>query len=114
MPIEFSEEMNEISGFGGFYERCCRAAVIAGAKWCVDHPHVFEQKAVEEAIRGATVVADDGRRLPLWEELIGTQIAVVLVHIRHIAEHGWNDYVKKMSAPVVVYTNDGSPCESAA
>lgn len=36
--FEWTEDMREISGFGGGYERTCRAMVSAGCKWWGEHP----------------------------------------------------------------------------
>lgn len=36
--FEWTEDMHEISGFGGGYERACRAMVSAGCKWLTDNP----------------------------------------------------------------------------
>lgn len=105
MNIEFTEAMNEISGFGGYYERCCRRAVTVGAAWCITHPAVFDPIQVEQALRAAEVTTDDGRKVPLYDELSGTQLGVAMHHIRFIAEHSWNEYREKMSAPMAIYSD---------
>jgi hypothetical protein len=106
MNIEFNEAMNEISGFGGYYERCCRRAVVAGATWCAAHPHLFDAEQVESAIRKSEMITDDGRKVLLGDELTGTQLAVAMYHIRFIAQQGWNQYAQAMSAPMVVYSDE--------
>lgn len=34
----FTPEMDEISGFGGGYEQCCRDMLAAGMRWLDAHP----------------------------------------------------------------------------
>lgn len=111
MNIDFTETMNEISGFGGYYERCCRRAVTVGAQWCLTHPLAFDAAEVERAIRGAEINTDDGRHVSLYDELTGTQLGVAMHHIRFIAEHSWNEYREKMSAPLALYSE---PCMDSA
>jgi hypothetical protein len=36
--FEWTADMRQISGFGGGYERTCRAMVSAGCKWWSEHP----------------------------------------------------------------------------
>lgn len=114
---EFTETMNEISGFGGSYERGCRCAVIAGAEWCRDHPkadlqievfnNVFgyaravseDAQALKKAIDEAEFTMDDGRKVQLGDELTTAMSHATINHVLYIAKHGWDAYVEKMSAP---------------
>jgi hypothetical protein len=105
MNIEFTESMNEISGFGGYYERCCRRAVVVGAEWCATHRGIFDPETIQQVICDALVAQDDGCKVRLGDELTGTQMAVAMYHIRFISGHGWNEYREKMSAPMVVYSD---------
>lgn len=122
--IEFTEAMNEISGFGGFYERCCRAGVVAGAKWLRDHPSgtpvylgydgcygiVMADNSVAQsldlAVMKAQVTRDDGTKSQLSHELTGIQHHAIVHHLLFIAEKGWDAYRERMSAPVTVYTEN--------
>jgi hypothetical protein len=106
MTFEFTEAMNEVSGLGGYYERCCRAAVAAGAKWCAENPQTFDPEAVERAIREAPITTDDGRKVKLDDELTSAQFGVAMHHVRYIAKQGWDEYCTQMSVPVVVYDED--------
>jgi hypothetical protein len=36
--FEWTDDMRQISGFGGSYERACRSMVSAGCKWWSEHP----------------------------------------------------------------------------
>lgn len=116
MPFEFSEDMDPISGLGGVYERACRAAVCAGAKWFAEHPHAHpaldgdmgrgeliegvntEGCALLAAIRATLVTMDDGSKITLGEFMTPAMYYVVLYHVTWIGAFGWNWYVAKMSA----------------
>jgi hypothetical protein len=122
--IEFTEKMNEISGFGGFYERCCRAAVIAGARWLRAHPGAKpsylgyeglygmviaandEAKAMDVEIGNAYVARDDGTKSQLRDELTGMQNHAVIHHLLFIADRGWDAYRERMSSPVATYADE--------
>jgi hypothetical protein len=104
--IEFTEDMNEVTGLHGYYERCCRAAVVAGAKWCVEHPGPIDPAELERSVRGSPITTDDGRKVLLDDELTPTQYYAALNHIRWIAENGWNAYRDEMSQPLTVYEDD--------
>jgi hypothetical protein len=121
----FTETMNEVSGFGGFYERCCRAGVCAGAQWCAQHPGIaptFSElqgvfglvsaedssaRSLQSAILAASVPRDDGVKSTLGEEVTGAQMHAIVHHVMYIACHGWKRYVEQMSAPVAVYNAEG-------
>jgi len=100
--ISFGEDMNEVSGLGGFYERCCRAAIIAGAQWLARH-RTFNAPEIEHAIRTALVARDDGTKVSLGYELTPEQLGLAMYHVRFIAEHGWKKYTEKMSVPPRIY-----------
>jgi hypothetical protein len=122
--IEFTETMNEISGFGGFYERCCRAGVVAGAKWLRAHPNAKPEylgydgvygiviadndaaMALDLEIMKTEVARDDGTKSRLSHELTGNQHHAIAHHLVFVAEKGWDAYRERMSAPVAVYTED--------
>ncbi|KKM61294.1 hypothetical protein LCGC14_1533190 [marine sediment metagenome] len=38
MERAWTDDMGEISGFGGSYEESCRAMVLAGIEWLEEHP----------------------------------------------------------------------------
>lgn len=55
--FEWTEDMREISGFGGGYERACRAMVSAGCKWWSERPDADPQFHGFRGIYG--VIAED-------------------------------------------------------
>jgi hypothetical protein len=103
--IEFGEDMNEVSGLGGFYERCCRTAIVAGATWCIENK-AFDAEEVESAMRRAYVAQDDGQKVPLESELTPTQFALAMYHVRYIADNGWKKYTEQMSVPPLIIDED--------
>lgn len=105
MNISFGEKMNEVSGLGGFYERCCRTAIIAGATWCIVNK-TFDADEVENAMRCAYVAQDDGQKVPLESELTPTQFALAMYHVRYIAENGWKKYAEQMSVQPLIVNDD--------
>lgn len=116
-PYEFTEAMNEVSGYGGTHENACRAAVCAGAAWFATHPGadpIFigglphnEDAASIAAVIGTTwFTHEDGTRAQLGDFLTPAMFTQVMVHVYHIAKHGWNAYVQKMSAPVTVVEDE--------
>lgn len=131
-PFAFNESMNEVSGFGGFYERCCRVGVCAGAEWCALHPGVVPKfsevpdvfglidaedphaRALWEAIFSTLVSQDDGVKVPLRAVLTGAQTHAITHHVLYIASYGWKRYVEeRMSEPLAVYNQDGERDESS-
>lgn len=122
--FEFTEQMNEISGYGGMYERACRIGVRTGAQWFASHLHAhpefgqssdtasFIQPLNEEgygllaAIEEADFVRDDGVHVPLAEQMTREMMSMVLFHTLYIAKKGWNNYMKKMTAPIAVLEED--------
>lgn len=127
--LEFTEDMNEVSGFGGFYERCCRAGVCAGAAWVLTHrrarpvfdgvpdvlglivPSNDEARELQGAIDTALVTRDDGTKVPLGEELTALQFYAIVHHVFFIAANGWRKYVDYMTEPLNVYSADGTRIE---
>lgn len=112
-PFEFTEAMNEVTGYGGDYEAACRSAICAGAAWFASHaqecplfvggePENLAAQSLRRAIDAAWFTQEDGRRAQLRDHLTNTMFATAMVHVYYIAKHGWNAYVDKMSAPLAI------------
>ena len=119
--FQFNELMNEISGFGGFYERCCRAGVCAGAQWVANHPGVVPKymecpnvfgivdaadahaQSLWDAIFSAPLTRDDGVKTILRDELSGAQMHAIVHHVMFIARNGWSRYREEMTQPIAIY-----------
>lgn len=114
--FEYTEGMNEISGYGGDYERACRAGVRAGACWFADHlgakpefaswlasngrvmPVNMEAHGLLSAMEDTDFTREDGTHVPLIDEMTGEMTQIMLYHVLYIAKHGWNKYAEKMTA----------------
>jgi len=114
---EFTDDMNEVSGYGGDYERACRAAIAVGATWVSLHPaaepEVDGNNGISGYVRGANEDGakmldciddqpfrmDDGREVKLGDVLTPAMYYVALYHIGFITEFGWNAYAEKMRSP---------------
>jgi hypothetical protein len=64
-PRQFTDDMREISGFGGGYEQQCRAMVLAGLDWLDAHPDADPKFHGYSGVYGiATEDNDDAKRSP--------------------------------------------------
>lgn len=52
MKYKWTEDMNEISGFGGSYEAACRAMVKYGLEWWDAHPTANPQYRGYKSVMG--------------------------------------------------------------
>ncbi len=100
---EYTEKMDEISGFGGGYEEQCRRLVIAGLEWWDKHSEskpkystlknvfgmIISENPEAEEMDKAMVGATDG-------DVTGAMMHAAHEHIRYIRKNGWDAYVKEM------------------
>lgn len=102
MTYQYTEDMAEISGFGGGYEEACRAMVVAGLEWLDANPDADPQfhgykniygvisgdnedaKALTEAVVGAT------------DDCTGAMHQATVTTVLWIRKNGWAEYVEKM------------------
>lgn len=129
--FDFTDDMDQISGVGGDYERACRAAVQTGSMWVALHPS--EQPKVEgvtggandgpgvvfaanpsgesflSTIRETAFTMESGRTLKLGDVLTSQQYLLVLTHIGMIAELGWNSYAAVMRREQTYIRREGKP-----
>lgn len=93
--------MGEISGFGGGYEECCRAMVLAGIRWIDEHP------GAEPAYHGyrdvyGVVLEDNEDAQGLTQAIIdaargrggatGAMHHACVAHCMHYLRVGWERY----------------------
>lgn len=111
MTKQWTDDMGEISGFGGSYEDACRAMVLAGIKWLDEHPEAdpkFESlkfgltqtknadaEALEQAILDARVI-DGGREIRVGEEATGAMVHASLNHVFAYKRLGWDEYCRQL------------------
>jgi len=65
---EFTEQMREISGFGGGYEQTCRNMLKAGLKWWDKNPEVKPEFHSYKNIYG--VISEDNEDAKALSEVI--------------------------------------------
>lgn len=96
-----TEEMGEISGFGGGYEEACQDMLEAGVKWLLankpeslvmkESPNIFGIILTEgdeaEALSKAVIDASGG-------EATGAMHHAVMSRLHYINANGWDAYVK--------------------
>lgn len=101
---EFTNEMGEISGFGGDYEQACRKMVLAGIEYLEKNKSIdFSFKEYEniygilaetsedtDKVIKAMIAANDGFGAT------GGMVQATLNHVKFIYEKGWNKYVETM------------------
>lgn len=105
----FTDDMAEVSGLGGDYERACRDMVIAGAVWLDRHEDDIheklqfkEYKNVVGVIQGENDISED--LLETMAEAAedaggaptGAMMHATARHVAYIAQNGWEDYVAFM------------------
>ena len=100
----YTEDMDEISGFGGGYEAACRRMVVAGLEWLDEHPDANINYKTLKGVYGITFdESDDTRRMQ--EAMIaaageggvtGAMMQACLSHILWIKSHSWEEYQMEM------------------
>lgn len=81
----FTEDMKEISGFGGSYEQACRLMIINGLYWLKENP----DKSLDEIEDAITKDIPDGAT--------NLMISAVKNHITFVVQNGWDEYKKLMT-----------------
>lgn len=112
---QWSDDMGEISGFGGGYEAVCRAMVLAGIAWVDGHPDTPLAFEASPAIFGiASEKNDDARSLtdtmmaaPVYFEgkllraRVGDDCTGAMHHaaVSHVVAYkrlGWDEYCRQL------------------
>lgn len=114
MTRTWDDAMGEISGFGGSYERGCRAMVLAGIAWVDEHPDanpryrglkdVFglaiednaDAQALDKAIMDARTTMDDGREVRCGDEATGAMHHAAIQHVFAYKRLGWEQYRQEL------------------
>jgi hypothetical protein len=110
MAYVYTDNMCEISGFGGGYELCCRAMVVAGLEWLDAHPGAKPEFHGWRGIYGVIVDDnEDAKALSLAIEeaakaqgrggATGAMHQAAVTHILTIRDKGWDWYVAEMRQP---------------
>ena len=102
MEYEYTEDMDEISGFGGAYEAACRQMVLAGVKWLKEHPEASPQFHGWKGVAG--VIAEDNDDANSLSKAIvevvpdcsGAMYGSAVSHALYIHANGWDKYAALM------------------
>ena len=98
----FTDDMDEISGFGGGYEQTCRNMVVAGLEWFDSHPNaaplykgfqriygvISEENAAAKLLSKAIVAGADG-------DCTGAMHQATVSHVLWIKTNGWERYCRE-------------------
>jgi hypothetical protein len=111
---QWSEDMGEISGFGGSYEAACRAMVLAGIAWVDEHPNeelsyrgfkgVFGvltetslgALALDKAMMDATIIGNDGQPMRVGSDCTGAMHHAAVQHVLAYKRLGWEEYCRQL------------------
>jgi hypothetical protein len=94
-------DMGEISGFGGEYERTCRAMLVAGLAWLAAHPDAnpvfYEYKGIVGVLGEGN---DDAKALSnavvnAVEDCTEIMYHAVISACMFIKKNGWDGYKEK-------------------
>jgi len=107
---DFTEDMDEISGFGGPYEDCCRLGLKLGCEWLDEHPNAnLELKTFQEIFGICEPNTSDAKALSdhvcqgveriLGEEwgLSGAMHQAIMMALLYIKGNGWEAYKLAMT-----------------
>ncbi len=102
MKREYTNDMDEISGFGGGYEDTCRTMVLAGCEWFDKHPQAEPKFHSYKDVTGL-IIEDNGDAKALlktisdaMEDCTGAMVHAAISHIMYIKNNGWEKYVECM------------------
>ena len=109
MSYEFTEAMDEISGFGGTYESGCRIMVKAGLEWFDLNPKADPQFCGYKNIYGIISEENDSAKelVRVMVDAVdlaypdggvtGAMVQATVGHVLWIRKHSWQEYVDRMS-----------------
>jgi len=104
----YTDDMDEISGFGGGYEATCRAMVVAGLEWWDANPDATPKFLGCKNIYGViSEDNDDAKALSKAvvegssDDCTGAMHQATITHIFRIRKVGWNQYCDEMKAKKV-------------
>src|SRR5262245_51897809 len=99
----WTDDMGEISGFGGGYESCCRAMVFAGMKWLDEHRDATPRFHGSSQIYGVILEDnDDAKALTkaIFDaaegEATGAMHHAAVLHCLAYKRLGWDEYCRQL------------------
>ena len=101
----YPNNSDEISGFGGNYEKACRAMVLAGVRWIEKNPDKNPQYKGYRNIYGILIDDNDDakeltsyvvKRTRRYGGATGAMHHACISHILYIKANGWKKYAEEM------------------
>lgn len=95
MQRKYTEDMKEISGFGGVYEQECRKMVLGLLDWIDANP---DEEAFILSEQGVFKPSPelDAKLLQISPNCSEAMAVAAFRHVSYIQENGWPAYVRKM------------------
>ncbi len=101
---KWQEGMDEISGFGGGYEKTCQAMLDAGLQWFDSNPNVDPKFRGFKDVYGLISEDNDGAKalteavlIPANGDATGAMHHAAITHVLWIQKNGWDAYVEAKS-----------------
>lgn len=102
MERTYTDDMGEISGFGGGYEAACRAMVLAGLDWWDAHPNADPQFHGFKGIYG--IIEEDNEDAKALSKAVlaacdgctGAMHQAAISHVFAAHRLGWDAYCAEM------------------
>lgn len=101
---QWRDGMDEISGLGGGYEKCCQAMLDAALQWLDVHPDAEPRFKGNSNVYGLIAEDNDDAKalskaamVPADGEATGAMKHAVIGHSLWIQKNGWDAYVKAKS-----------------
>lgn len=98
----FTDDMDEISGFGGGYEEACRLMVRAGLEWMDAHPEADPRYRGFKGLFGLMTddnedaKALDAAILAACPDCTGAMHHAAVNVVMYVRKNGWEEYQKAM------------------
>lgn len=101
-----TEDMGEISGFGGVYEQACQDMLEAGCKWIESNKSADLEGHSYSGVYGMLVTdSDDAKAMEAavtaaCEDCSGAMHHAVMSRLFYIAKNGWDKYCAEVRARI--------------
>lgn len=93
----YTEDMDEISGFGGGYEANCRAMVLGGLKWLDEHPEADPKFVGMRNVFG--ILLEDSKAMidaTPDRDVTGAMHQASVNHVLYAWKNGWPKYQEEL------------------
>lgn len=101
-----TEDMGEISGFGGGYEQACQDMLEAGCKWIEANKSAKLEGHSYRGVYGLMVADSDDAKameaavMAACEDCSGAMHHAVMSRLFYIAKNGWDKYCEEVRSKV--------------